>query len=229
MPTRCDESFRITQLKGARVAIWPVISSEVDDSLRQTVAKEYPSGDAFLDALGSKFAASLGSVVQADSITPEGVIGAFRDKDFREVLDPSSLLNTANMESRFGLQNDALGAYLSRLRGQAILKQVQFAIIPVKLSMARRLTQGSGSTGAYTGGPNGGAYVSEDSSSAHSQASLRIVVIDVPGAKVAWDGQIGAIASRNFMKATALHELEADLATHFTNAVLGIEDRILTP
>jgi len=226
IPTRVEGDFHLTQVKGSTVALWPVLAADMDDSLSKTVAGEYPSQDKFLDALSGRLSTSLTDQVQPALVKPEAIIAAFKEKELRDLLDPSAALNAAGTESRFGLSNEALSAFTTRLKAQALLKDVQYAIVPARVLMGRRVTQSTGGGGVYTGGPGGGAFVGGGSSSASSSARLRIVILDLRLGKIVWDGQIAAVASSSFMRATALHELEADLAKHLANAFLGIEDLV---
>jgi len=38
IPTRSETNFQLTQVNGASVALWPVLATELDDSVSKTVA-----------------------------------------------------------------------------------------------------------------------------------------------------------------------------------------------
>jgi len=226
LPTRADADFHLTEVKGASVAIWPVLGADLDDSVSKTVAQEYPSQDKFLDALTDRLSTAFAEQIQAKFVKPGEVVAAFREKELRDLLDPSPVLNAADTDSRFGLANDTLAAYIAKLKAQALLKDVRYTIVPARVFMGRKWTHSSGGGGMYTGGRNGGAFVGGGSSSAASSAKLRVIIIDLRQGKPVWDGTIAAVASSTFMKATALHEIEADLVKNFLDALLGIENTV---
>ncbi len=220
VPGRVDEHFQLTMIKDKRIAVWPIPSAELDESISGTVTKEYTSQNKFLDALSAKFSTGLIRICRDTSLDSDKVSSLLNlSEATRGFLDPAKVLGTADPNNRFAPAPDLTS--LSKIEG---LQGVKYAILFRDLGLGRKWNHSGGGGGAYaSNGAGGGMFIGGGSSSAKSNARLRLVVVDMESKSVVWDGAVFAEASSSFMKATALHEIEDDLITHFVNGVLGIQ------
>lgn len=219
VPSRADDHFRLSMLKDQRVAVWPIPSADLDENIAGTVSKEYASQNKFLDSLSAKFSSRLIGVCRPASLESNKMANLLNGSEATKVfLDPGKTLGNADPNNRFAEAPDL--APLSRIEG---LQGIKYAILFRDLSVGRQWSHSGGGGGAFvSNGAGGGMFVGGGSSSAKSSARLRLAIVDLEAKSIVWDGAVFAAASSTFMKATALHEIEDDLATHFVNEILGI-------
>ncbi|MFN8011379.1 MAG: hypothetical protein U0P81_08235 [Holophagaceae bacterium] len=219
VPSRSEERFRLGMLRDQKVAVWPIPSADLDESTAGTVTKEYNSQGKFLDALSVKFSGRVIGLCRPNSMGSEQVIRLLNGSEgTKGLLDPGKLLGTADPNNRFATAPDL--SVLTKIDG---LQGMKYAIVFRDLSIGRQWTHNGGGGGAFVGnGSGGGVFVGGGGSSAKSSARLRLAIIDLESKSIVWDGSVFAAASSTFMKVTALHEIEDDLATNFINEIMGI-------
>ncbi len=223
VPSTQNPDFRLSDLRSQRVAVFPIATVELDESASETAFTEYKSRNAFLDALSAKFSKRVVSLCKESSLD-SGQVQALllAGESTKSLLDPANLLGTQNPNNRFAEAAPSGGmAALGRIEG---LKGVRYVLIARDLSIGRQWTTTSTGGGFVSAGPGGGTFVGGgSSSSAKTSARLRLAILDLQARAVVWDGAVYADASSTFMKVTALHEIEDDLAAHLVNEVLGIK------
>jgi hypothetical protein len=224
VPSTQDKDFRLADLRSQRVAVFPIATAELDESAYQTVASEYKSKNAFLDALSAKFSGRVVSVCKESSLDSGKVQNILlAAESTKPLLDPGNLLGTQNPNNRFAETTPSTG--MAALGQVQELKGIRYALIARDLSVGRQWSTSGGMGGGFvSAGPGGGTFVGGGSSaSAKTSARLRLAILDLEAKSIVWDGAVFADASSTFMKATALHEVEEDLAVHFVNSILGIK------
>jgi hypothetical protein len=224
VPTTQAKDFLLANLREQRVAVFPIASADLDESASATVAEEYKSKNAFLDALSLKFSGRVVSVCKEPSLASDKVLAVLTNADnTKPLLDPSKILGSVDPNNRFA--EAVLPPGVTTLSQLPALNGIRYLLIARDLNVGRQWTTSGGVGGGFvSAGPGGGMFVGGgSSSSAKTSARLRLAILDLETKTVAWDGAIFAEASSTFMKATALHEIEDDLAAHFVNEVLGIK------
>ncbi|MFN7959435.1 MAG: hypothetical protein U0P46_14065 [Holophagaceae bacterium] len=224
VPSTQSQGFRLSDLRSQRVAVFPIATVELDESAYDTVAAEYKSRNAFLDALSAKFSKRVVSICKEPSLDSSQVQTLLlAGESTKALLDPATLLGTQNPNNRFAEAVPSSG--MATLERIPELKGVRYALVVRDLGVGRQWNTTSSMGGGFvSAGPGGGTFVGGgSSSSAKTSARLRLVILDLEAKAVAWDGAIFADASSTFMKATALHEVEEDLTAHFVNSILGIK------
>lgn len=222
VPTSQSASFRLTDLKSQRIAIFPVASGDLDESTSRTAIDDYKSKDAFLDAFSTSFSARLAGACLPGSLDSGKVLALLdRTPATRSLLDPGKVLGTQDPNNRFA-QGPAREE-LTTLKQLPELKDIRYLVIARDLGIGRQWSTSSTAGGGFVStGPGGGTFVGGSSSSAKTSARLRLAVVDLDTKAVVWDGAVFAGASSTFMKASALHEVQEGLTVNFVNAVLGI-------
>jgi hypothetical protein len=223
VPSAQDAAFRLANLREQQIAIFPIATADLDESISKTMVGEYKDKGAFLDAVARKFSDHLIGICKSPSLNSDQVTAALTASETsRLLLDPSKLLGNQDPNNRFaGSANPESFGSLGQLPA---FQGVRYALIPRDLGIGRQwMTQGSAGGGFVSTGPGTGTFVGGSSSSAKTQARLRLAIVDLQAKSIVWDGAVFADASSTFMKATALHEVEEDLVSHFVNEVLGLK------
>lgn len=224
VPSSQDKTFRLSDLRAQRIAVFPIATADLDESSSKTVAEEYKEKNAFLDALSSKFSARLVELCKAPSLGSEKVLSILSaSESTKPLLDPNRVLGSQDPNNRFA--GGASTTALSALGQLPELGGIKYALIARDLGVGRQWTNHATAGGGFVSArPGGGAFVGgSSSSSAKTSARLRLAIVDLETKAIVWDGAIFADASSSIMKATALHEVEEDLTAHFINEVLGIK------
>lgn len=214
IPTRSDPSFRLRDLRGTSVAIWPVSKLVLLGSVQETVVKEYGTPDRFVAQLSQRLGAAVLPHVKAGSLQPADVAKVLDAAKLHDLLTPPPKLDGTIDDSGLGFTDETLAAYVRTLRAQAELKDVSYVILPHDLNIARGWSR--------MGNPAGGG----SSTSADTNARLRVVVLDLQRGRVVWEGKVVASESSTLMKAKALHDVEKALVSHLGNAVRGVIDTL---
>lgn len=224
VPSSQDAAFRLSDLRSQQVAVFPVAAADLDESISKTIADEYKSKSAFLDAFSSKLSRRLIGICKEPSLGSDGVATLLLASGAtRPLLDPSRLLGGQDANNRFaGAPSQDAIATLAQLPA---FKDIRYAIIARDLGIGRQWSTHANAGGGFVStGPGGGTFVgASSSSSAKTSARLRLAILDLQTRSIVWDGAVYADASSTFMKVTALHEIEEDLGTHLINEVLGIK------
>lgn len=224
VPASQDAAFRLSNLRSQQIAVFPVATADLDESVSKTVADEYKSKSAFLDTFSSKLSNRLIGVCKEPSLTSNKVATLLLAADgTRPLLDPARLLGGQDPNNRFAgaPSQEAIGT-VAQLPD---FKDIRYAIVARDLGVGRQWSTHTNAGGGFVStGPGGGTFVgASSSSSAKTSARLRLAILDLQTRGIVWDGAVYADTSSTFMKVTALHEIEDDLAIHLVNEVLGIK------
>lgn len=224
VPGSQDASFRLADLRGQRIAVFPVAIADLDESISKTVAEEYKNKNAFLDTFSGKLSSRLIGVCKEPSLTSDKVATLLLASDgTRPLLDPARMLGGQDPNNRFAGTSSQDG--VGMLAQLPAFKDIRYAIVARDLGIGRQWSTHTNAGGGFVStGPGGGTFIGGgSSSSAKTSARLRLAILDLQTKGVVWDGAVYADASSTFMKVAALHEIEDDLAAHLVNAVLGIK------
>ncbi len=225
VPSFQAAQFNLTMLRDQRVAVWPLARGVLDGDTTQTMGREYPSRDQFMDAFSSKLSTGLitTQIFSPASISSGEVMkGLGADASTSAFLDPDQIMGSQDPANRFALP--AFPPRIAALSQLPLFKGIRYAIVPRDLSMGRNVVTTPDSSG-YVTSPSGDQIFVNDpgSSSATTAARLRLVVIDLNQACVVWDGTVFASASSNLMKASAFHEVEDELISNLQRKILGLD------
>lgn len=224
VPVSQDKNFRLADLTTQGVAVFPIATADLDESSSKTVAEEYKGMSAFLDAFSARFSARLLGLCKAPSLGSERMLGLLSASDTtKPLLDPTKVLGGQDPNNRFA--GGASQTALTTLSQLPELGGIRFVVIARDLGIGRQWSTHTTAGGGFVStGPRGGTFAGGgSSSSAKTSARLRLAIVDLQAKAIVWDGAVFADASSTFMKATALHEVEEDLAAHFINEILGIK------
>lgn len=211
VPTAQDPSFQLAHLRDQAVAVWPLAVADLDESTAKTVAKEYKDRNAFLDALSTKLSNRVLGLSGPGSLDSGKVTAALAGQP--TLLDPTQVLGAQDPNNRFASGAPSPG--LTTVLQQPFLQGVRYLILPRDLRVGRSW---------HSNGPavmNANGTMTGGGSSAKTQATLRLAVVDAKAGKIVWDGSVTADAGSSWMKGTALHEVEDDLGGHLSTEILG--------
>jgi hypothetical protein len=227
VPVRSDPAFKLSNLKGAAVAVWPVPVLQVDDVSARLVADVHPSQGAFLDELGRQFSTRLIKNCQRGSLGSEQVVALLtRQPATAALLDTEALLGQGGGANRFLAVRPP---ELSALADVEQFRGLGYAVVFRDLTLGELVTVSDGGGGMVMGGRvsggtvTGGTVVGGGSYTSHeTRARLRLAVVDLRAGKVAWDGAVMADTSNFMSSAGTLQELEEQLVRYFLIEV-GVE------
>lgn len=172
--TKSDPSFKLAQLAGQRVAVWPVAAARVDPAAVEGVTDGYGSQDAFLDAVARTLSLRLVRAGGAPSLRSDEVVARLGASDAtRALLDSRRLLGTG--ESRFS----ARAPELATLGAQPSLDGVRYAVMFPELQVDLEEQVG----GTKETGPMHMKW---------ARGHLRTAVVDLRAGRVLWDGELAA-------------------------------------
>lgn len=224
VPTLQDKNFSLSELAKNRIAVLPIATADLDESVSKTVTEEYQSKDKFLDALSVKLSKRLLGISKAPSFGSDKMQALLLASDAtRPLLDPANLLGSQDPNNRFASAPSPGG--ISTLSQLPELQGIRYVLVIRDLSIGRQWsTHTSAGGGFVSAGPGGGTFVGGGtSSSAKTSARLRFAVVDLEARAIVWDGAVYDSESSSLMKATALHETEDGLGIHLVNEILGIK------
>lgn len=202
--------FHLHGIVSERVAVWPIPSVDLNEDAVKTVYEEYPDDIAFLDKLQARLAKRIQELTRPELVGPETLIKTFKgDASTRSFLIPEKLLKGLKASSRFSMAADS--PLLDALCASSALKGVRFAVIPTSFKVGRSTSYVR--SGAYTSmpAPSGGGLLGAGAPASKTTAELAVTVLDLQEKQLVWEGTFVSVASSNFMKGVALHEVEDDL------------------
>jgi len=238
------DGFRLSELKGARIAVWPVESLDLDWDCRGVAKAEYGSLEAFQQALSDRMASQLLPSCTPDSLEPEKTLEALKALDPR-ASHPAMLLailrkggadSTSCLEQirrqpalqdvRYALFCEELGLERQGFDGEASLPMTAASPIQVAVSSAPT----SPRSAAQASLPQSGAVQMKTLEPAPAprrpdppttRGRLRMAVLDLQSGRLVWEGLLHAEVPKDGEWSQAFHEAEQALIQKFLNPVTG--------